>query len=152
MKSILPSLWSKDEHPFANLHKEVDRVFSDFSKDWPAANGIFGGAFPAIDVKETETGVDVTAELPGVDESDVDVSLSERFLTIKGEKKHESETKEKDYYVSERSYGAFRRTISLPFAPDADNVKADFAKGVLSVHVPKLVGAGNGEKKIKIGK
>lgn len=152
MKTILPSLWGSDEQPFASLQKEVDRVFSEFSKGWPAAEGMFGGKFPALDMKETETGVDVTAELPGVSEGDIDISLNDRFLTIKGEKKQEKEKKEKDYYLSERSYGSFRRTVGLPFAPDAGKVKADFENGVLTLHLPKAADDAKKEKKIKIGK
>ncbi len=94
----------------------------------------------------------VTAELPGVEEKDLDISIAERYLTIKGEKKHESKTKEKDYHVSERSYGSFRRTLPLPYAPAADKIKADFDKGILTINLPKPPELAKAETKIKIGK
>lgn len=92
---------------------------------------------PAIDVKETETGLTVTAELPGMTEQDVELSVDDDLLTIKGEKKSESTKEEKGWHVQERSYGAFARTLQLPFAPRAEDVTAEFAKGVLTVTVPK---------------
>lgn len=152
MKSILPSLWGGDEKPFASLHKEVDRLFEDFSKHLPASDTVFGGKVPAIDVAETDAGVDVTAELPGVDEADVDVTVNGRLLTIKGEKRAEKETKEKDYHLTERSYGSFRRTLTLPFEPDASAVKAKFDKGVLTIHLPKSKEEMKKATRIKIGK
>ena len=152
MKSILPSLWGGEERPFASLQKEIDQVFADFSKGLPAGTGVFNGKFPAVDVKETDDGLVVTAELPGVEEDDLDVSVADRYLTIKGEKKHEKETKEKDYHVSERSYGSFRRTLSLPYAPATDNIEASFDKGVLTVNLRKSPELAKAETRIKIGK
>lgn len=92
---------------------------------------------PAIDVKETETGLTVTAELPGMSEQDVELSVDEDLLTIKGEKKSESTKDEKGWHVQERSYGAFVRSLQLPFTPKPEAVTAEFAKGVLTVTVPK---------------
>ncbi|AXS39370.1 Hsp20/alpha crystallin family protein [Breoghania sp. L-A4] len=152
MRSVIPTLWGGEDKPFSSLHKEIDRLFDDFTKRGLPGAEMFGGKMPAIEVTETDGGVDVTAELPGVAESDIDVSINDHYLTIKGEKKQEKETKDKDVHVSERSYGAFRRTISLPFEPDSDKVQADFDKGVLSVHIPKPAEVAQKEKKIKIGK
>jgi len=138
MKSLIPSFWDKGvAEPFQSLHKEIDRVFNDFSKDLPAAFGKVGGAFPAIDVCETDQAVDVTVELPGVDEKDVEVVLTDRALTIKGEKKTESDRTEKDWHVVERAYGSFKRMIPLSFEAAPKSVEAHFDKGVLTVHVPK---------------
>lgn len=92
---------------------------------------------PAIDVKETETGLVVAAELPGMSEQDVELSLEEDVLTLRGEKKTETARDEKGWHVQERSYGSFVRTLQLPFAPRAEDVTAEFAKGVLTVTVPK---------------
>lgn len=92
---------------------------------------------PAIDVKETDTGLTVTAELPGMSEQDVELSVDEDLLTIKGEKKSESTRDDKGWHVQERSYGAFVRTLQLPFAPKAEDVTAEFTKGVLTVTVPR---------------
>lgn len=92
---------------------------------------------PAIDVKETETGLVVTAELPGMSEQDVEITVEDDLLTIRGEKKTETTKDEKGWHVQERSYGAFTRTLQLPFSPKAEDVTAEFSKGVLTVTVPK---------------
>jgi HSP20 family protein len=105
---------------------------------------------PAIDVKETETGLTVTAELPGMSEQDVELSVDDDVLTIKGEKKSESAKDEKGWHVQERSYGAFVRSLQLPFAPKPDEVKAEFAKGVLTVTVPKPPEAAKPASRIEI--
>jgi len=162
----LPSLWRSGREkgelmpgrdmwePFAGLRRDMERMFEDFSRDvgWgpPALAGI--GTAPRLDVSETDTELKIEAELPGVDEKDVEVVLSEGRLTIKGEKRQEKEEKKKDYHLVERSYGSFARSIVLPFAADPDQVKASFAKGVLSVSVPKPPEVKAKEKKIPIGK
>lgn len=145
MKSLLPSMWGEDrdrDDPFRSLHRQIDRVFEDFARGLPsltmpgeAAEGV--RLSPRIDVSETDKAIEITAELPGVEEKDVDVSLSDNRLTIKGEKKSEREEKEKSYHLLERSYGAFERTIAIPFDIDSDKVEAQFEKGVLKVTLPK---------------
>jgi HSP20 family protein len=92
---------------------------------------------PAIDVKETAEGLTVTAELPGLDQGDVEIALDDDVLTIKGEKKAETERDEKGMHVQERSYGSFARALQLPFTPKPDAVTAAFAKGVLTVTLPR---------------
>ncbi|HUB12371.1 MAG TPA: Hsp20/alpha crystallin family protein [Acetobacteraceae bacterium] len=92
---------------------------------------------PAIDVTEDAACYKVTAELPGMDEKDIEVALTDEMLTIKGEKKLETEEKDKEYYLSERSYGMFRRSFALPDGIDRNKVAAAFAKGVLTVTLPK---------------
>jgi HSP20 family protein len=162
----LPSLWrlgrEKGEllpsreiwEPFGSLRRDMERLFEDFSRDFgwgpPAAVGM--GMAPRVDVSETESEIKIEAELPGVDEKDVEVVLSDGRLTIKGEKKQEKEEKKKDYHMVERSYGSFARSIALPFEADPDKVKATFAKGVLNVTVPKPPEVKAKEKKIAIGK
>jgi HSP20 family protein len=94
-----------------------------------------------VDVAEMEDEIKVSAELPGLDNEDIDVSLSDDVLTISGEKKEEKEEKGKNYYRSERSYGAFRRDIPLPSQVDADKVDAVFQKGVLTITLPKTAEA-----------
>jgi HSP20 family protein len=140
LQSIIP--WKKEERslargrgdsdPFAQLHRRMNSVFEDFfgrsSSDlWGDAAGEF---LPRVDVSETGKEVRITAELPGLDEKDVEVTVTNNMLTIKGEKKVEKEEEEGDYYNSERSYGYFDRTIALPQGIDADNAKAKFKKGV----------------------
>jgi HSP20 family protein len=160
----LPSLWRSRRgellpgrdiwEPFGSLRRDMERAFEDFSRDFgwgpPAAAG--AGMAPRVDVSETETELKVEAELPGVEEKDVEVVLSDGRLTIKGEKKQEKEEKKKDYHMVERSYGSFARSIVLPFEADPNQVKASFAKGVLTVTVPKPPEVKAKEKKIAIGK
>lgn len=105
---------------------------------------------PAIDVKETDSGLTVTAELPGMSEQDVELSVEDDVLTIKGEKKSESTKDDKGWHVQERSYGAFVRSLQLPFAPKPDEVKAEFAKGVLTVTVPRPPEAAKPASRIEI--
>jgi HSP20 family protein len=149
---LLPSreIWE----PFGSLRRDMERLFEDFSRDfgWGAPALAGAGMAPRVDVGETESEIKVEAELPGVDEKDVEVVLSQGRLTIKGEKKQEREEKKKDYHLVERSYGSFARSIALPFEADADQIKASFAKGVLTVTVPKPPEVKAKEKKIPIGK
>jgi HSP20 family protein len=105
---------------------------------------------PAMDVTEDADGYKVTAELPGMDEKEIEVALTDETLTIKGEKKLEKEETDKDYYLSERSYGAFRRSFALPENVDPDKVAASFAKGVLTVTLPKTVAAKAEPKKVEV--
>jgi HSP20 family protein len=140
--------------PFGSLRRDMERLFEDFGRDFgwgvPAVTGI--GEAPRIDVSETDTELKIEAELPGVEEKDLEVVLSNGRLTIKGEKKAEKEEKKKDYHLVERSYGSFARSIGLPFDADSDKVKASFSKGVLTVTVPKPPEVKAKEKKIQIGK
>ncbi len=158
----LPSLWRSGRErgelasrdiwePFASLRRDMDRMFEDFSRDtgWgPPATGM--AAAPRIDVSETDAEIKIEAEMPGVDEKDVEVVLSNGRLTIKGEKKQEKKEEKKDYHLVERSYGSFARSIGLPFEADPSQVKADFAKGVLTVTVPKPPQVKEKEKRIPI--
>lgn len=138
--------------PFLAMQREISRMFDDVwsGKSLPAAFAGPGLMTPRIDVKETEAGLEISAELPGVDEKDIDLQLADDRLLIKGEKKLEKENKQKDYYVMERSYGSFQRVIPLPFAPAADAVKASFAKGVLTVSVARPPEAAAKVKKIDV--
>jgi HSP20 family protein len=106
-----------------------------------------------MDIAETEKAYEITAELPGMSESDVEVIASNGDLTIKGEKKEEKEEKEekkKDYYLSERRYGSFERRMQIPKGVDADKIEATFKKGVLTVTLPKTPQAQKPEKKISV--
>ena len=137
--------------PFASLHQEVEKVFEDFGRltpmRWPGAGEM---ADFKIDLSETDKDIRVTAELPGVDEKDVEVTLSGDLLTIKGEKKVEEERKKEDYHVVERSYGAFERTFRLPYAVAEKDIAAEFDKGVLKVVLPKPAEARAETKKIAV--
>ena len=143
VRTLLPSLWDRnDKSPagFGALRKEIDRLFEDFSKgfDIPGLTAAGGfGLVPDMDMKDGENDVTLSVELPGVDEKDIDLSVSGQAITVSGEKKSEKETKEGETLRRERSYGSFSRTVTLPFRIDGDKVEAKFAKGVLTITVPK---------------
>ncbi len=105
---------------------------------------------PVLDLYEEKDDIVVKAEIPGIDKDNIEVNLGDHTLTIKGEKKKEEETKEENYYRSERSYGAFLRTIELPKDVHADKVKATFKNGVLEVRLPKTEEAKAKEVKVKV--
>jgi HSP20 family protein len=138
--------------PFALFRQEMNRLYDSFFRGFelePFESRI--GAFsPHIDVTESDKDINITAELPGMDDKDIDVSISKDALTIRGEKKEEKEEKKKNYYHMERSYGSFSRTIPLPSEIDTDKVKAQFKKGVLTVTLPKTAKAVKETKKIQI--
>jgi HSP20 family protein len=96
---------------------------------------------PSMDVAETDKEIEITAELPGLAEKDVQVNVADNVLTIKGEKKSEKEEKDKNYRMFERSYGAFSRTLDLPAGINPDTIKASLSNGVLKVTVPKPAAA-----------
>ena len=103
-----------------------------------------------MDLVEKATEYEITAELPGINEKNVEIKLSNHMLTIKGEKSEENEEKEKDYFLSERRYGSFQRSFQLPEGVEVDKIDATFAKGVLTVKVPKTADARKAEKKISV--
>jgi HSP20 family protein len=105
---------------------------------------------PAVDIVEKDTAYEVTVELPGMDESNIELKLSNGALTIRGEKKEEKEEKKKDYYLSERRFGSFERRFQVPQGVDTGKIEASFKKGVLTVTLPKTHEARAQEKKIAI--
>jgi HSP20 family protein len=149
LRSLLPisrerTTPARDSYPLTTLQREIDRLFDDFTRGfgafsaWPTlATGPTVALMPSMDVTESEKEIEITAELPGLDEKDVQINLADNVLTIKGEKKEDKEEKEKDYRMVERSYGSFLRTIELPAGIDANAVQASMTKGVLKVKVPK---------------
>ncbi|OGR88942.1 MAG: hypothetical protein A2992_06870 [Elusimicrobia bacterium RIFCSPLOWO2_01_FULL_59_12] len=142
-------------YPLFSLQREMNRVFDNFFRGmdlWPFAQSEkeLETFDPGVDVIETEHEIRVKTELPGMDENDVHVSLSDRTLTIKGEKKEETEDKGKNYYQMERRWGSFYRSVPLPTAIDTAKADAAFKKGVLTVTLPKSVEAKKGEKEIPV--
>jgi len=139
-------------HPFSLLRHEMNSLFDNFFSGFgmePFETRL--GAFnPRIDVAEADKEIKVTAELPGMEDKDIDISLTKDMLTIKGEKKEEKEEKGKSFYRMERSYGSFSRTIPLPAEIDTNKVKADFKKGILTVMLPKTPQAIKETKKIQV--
>jgi len=163
IKSLLPSLRRRteaparreQEHPFYSLQQEMNRLFDDFFQGFalePFGEGEerYAVFSPSIDIRESEEGITITAEIPGVDEKDVEVLVSDDSITIKGEKKREQEDKGKDYYRLERTYGSFHRVIPLPRGINLEKVEAAFKNGVLSVTLPKSEEAKTQSKKIPI--
>jgi HSP20 family protein len=128
------------EHPFFSFQREMNRLMDDFfGSAWvPTAADPWAGTFlPNVDIKENDKELVVSAELPGLDDKDVEVLLTDDTLTIKGEKKFEKEDKEDNYHRVERSYGSFNRVIALPADVLTEKAEAKFEKGILSITLPK---------------
>ena len=141
--------WDDENRPFETffrdmdgLHKEMDRLFNDFWKD-AGRPGLMthgftrGEIMPQVDETEDDKAFHVRVELPGMGKDDVDITLNDGRLTIRGEKKREEEDKGKDFYRSERSFGVFRRVLPIPGDVDEKRIEASFEKGVLNILLPK---------------
>jgi HSP20 family protein len=151
----VPDVW----RPFRS---EMDRLFDRFASGFgfpslrrmfdiePAWRSSFSFSAPAIDMSEDGKAYKISAELPGLDAKDVDVSISGNTLVLKGEKRREREETEKNYHFSERAYGSFQRAFELPASVDRDKVSADFSKGVLTITLPKTPEAQKQQKKIEV--
>lgn len=152
-KSLMP-FGRRDvaEDPFTAMRREMDRMFEEMTKSFSLVRPAFGMGVmaPRVDMRETDTAVEIQAELPGVTEQDIEVQLADGILTLKGEKKQEREEKEKGYYLMERSYGSFLRQIPIPVEVEEDKVEAKFDKGVLSVVLPKKPETQTKTRKIEI--
>ncbi len=136
----MPTLWGPGgQDPFTAMRREMDRLFEDFSHHAPGAlEGRQGRLLrPAMDAHETEKALEVTVELPGVSDKDLEVRLENNVLTIRGEKREESRPERRNAHVVERSDGAFQRSLMLPFRADPGKVEAEFEHGVLRIRVPK---------------
>jgi HSP20 family protein len=129
-RPYLPSFFGRGDDPFGSLFREVQKTFENFSQRTPFAPFSADTLSPKIDVAESKDAIDVTAELPGVDEKDLDVTLANGMLTVRGEKRTERDEQDKDknWHVVERSYGSFSRSIPLPFDPDPAKVEAKFER------------------------
>jgi HSP20 family protein len=147
--------------PFSELgrwEREMERVFDDFigrrvrpvwgDRWWPGES--IGLSTPAVDLYEEKDEIVVKTELPGIAKDDIQVNVSDHLLTIKGEKKKEEETKEKNFYRSERSYGSFSRSVELPADVHGEKARASFKNGVLEIRLPKTEEAKKKEVKVKV--
>lgn len=162
MRELIPWSRSRDlepgqraEHPLATMQREMDRVFDELWRgldlpSWGRGDRI-GMIAPRIDVRETDEAIVVSAELPGLEEKDVEVTLNESTLLIRGEKKSERREKEKGYTYSERSFGSFERRIPLDIEVEGERVTAAMTNGVLTVTLPKSPAAKRKERRIPIG-
>lgn len=150
-----PDVWQ-------SFRNEMNHLFDRFSGfGVPTLRGLFDSdpawtyqssfsfPTPAIDVTEDDKAFKITAELPGLEQKDIGVTMSNGTLTIKGEKSYEKEEKDKDRHVSERAYGTFQRAFTMPEGVDTDKIAADLAKGVLTITLPKTVQAQK-QKKIEV--
>lgn len=139
---------------FQTIRDELDRMFHAFSlpeMSWRSGLPEFANTIGLrVDVAETDDEIQVTGELPGVEEKDVDVSLEDDMLRIRAEKRTEKDEKDKKWHVVERSYGTFERAIRVPSGIDPESVKAKFAKGILTVTLPKPPEVKAAAKKIAI--
>lgn len=133
--------------PFTQLRTEVDRLFESFPFRLPTLKMGRLATAPALEMSETDKNYKITAELPGMEPENVDVSFEEGLLTIAGEKTKEREENERGYRLSERSYGAFERVIELPSSADPNKIEAKFKNGVLTVTIAK-----DGERKSNVRK
>lgn len=138
------------DDPFLSLHRRMNSLFDDFFDGAPAPWGEAEGFFPSVDVAEKEGEFVVRAELPGVEEKDLEVTVEEKALTIRGEKKEEHEEERENLFRMERSFGSFHRQIRLSAPLDREKVKASFKKGVLKIHLPKAREALASSRRIKI--
>lgn len=155
-----PAAAESARHPLGALRREVDRLFDDFASglaSWPFGRRLFDQRLfeprlwdarsgrddaieinmPTVDIEETEKAYRISAEMPGVDEKDIEVTVADEMLTLRGEKKQSRDDKRKGYEFSERAYGLFERSFSLPSGVDASAISASFSRGVLSVELPK---------------
>lgn len=150
--------WEEEDQPFhafhremENLHREMNRVFDEMWRGTSRPSLVseapsFGEVMPHVDETEDDKAYHVAVELPGMDEKNIDVSLSDGLLIIRGEKKQEEEQKGKDFYRKERSFGSFRRVLPIPGEVDESKIEASFRKGILHIDLPKSAEA---QKKVK---
>src|SRR5215468_6166002 len=149
----VPDVWN-------SFRGEMDRLFDrfgfpslrrvfDIEPSWRSASS-FSFSTPAINMSEDDKAYKISAELPGTDPKDIDVSLSGDTLVVKGEKRQEKEEKDKNYHFSERFYGSFQRSFQLPLSIDRDKVAADFSNGVLTITLLKTAEAQKPQKKIEV--
>ena len=150
--------------PWRSMRTEMDRLFERFAGGWgmPSLRRMFDveptirneSSFsmpsPVVDITEDDAGYRVSAELPGMSEKEIEVVVSGDTLTLKGEKRQDKEHKDKSFYLSERSYGSFQRSFYVPEGVDRDKIAAGFAKGVLTITMPKTAKAVEQQKKIEV--
>jgi len=151
-------------HPIGSLRREIDRLFDDFAgalSQWPFGRrmldqrlfeprmmepsawreGLTEANLPPVDIEESEKDYRISAEMPGIDEKDIEVTASDDMLTIRGEKKHAREERSQGYELCEREWGAFERSFALPSGVDASRISAQFSRGVLELTLPKTAEA-----------
>lgn len=149
-KSNVPMSREEATDPFVSLRRDVDRIFEEAFNGFGRGLSAWSGASavtPTLDIADTDTEVVVTAELPGLDEKDFEVTLAGDILTIKGEKKAEAERRNGDAYYVERRFGQFSRSVRLPFE---ESIEAKYDKGVLTIRIPKPADAQRSVRRIEV--
>lgn len=151
----LPVRGEEQTNPFAELQRQMGRLFDDFFSDvglqpWRGLAGIESGFYPRMEVAETEKELLVTAEVPGIEPKDVEITVADGVLTIKGEKKQATEEKKEGYYLAERTYGAFTRAVALPVEVDEGKIEATYKDGVLKIRLPKAENQKARAKKVEV--
>ena len=152
-QDIAPRQEERVDHSVMSLHRDINRLFDDMFRGFsmpslPSIGRSLG--WPRVELSENDKEIRVTAEFPGMEEKDIEISLDDHQLVIRGEKKSETERKDKGYFVSERKFGAFHRSIPLPVGVDTDKIEAKFKKGVLTVTLPKTAESQKKIKKIQV--
>ncbi len=155
--NIRPFRWSKEAEitrpfvsPYGSLQKEMNKLMETFFSDSESPMVETAAFSPSMDIAEEEKGFWVHVELPGLSDKDVDLSFEKNVLRIKGEKKAETEEKQKNFHRIERSYGSFYRAIPFSTEIDESKIDAKFEKGVLNIWLPKAAAALREAKKIQI--
>jgi HSP20 family protein len=164
-KALTPYSGRYMDNPMLSIHQEVDRMFNDLMRGFalPAASlfGRGGDGLPSlssrwlrpdVDIAATDKQYTITVEVPGVDENDIAVEVTDDSLIVRGEKKIEKEQKEKEFYSVERSYGSFRRELALPDDADTGNIDAGFKNGVLTLNLPRKAQAQKAGRRIQVSK
>ncbi len=147
--------WGLARGPFrelARMEREMEDLFARFSREWPFARwaGEPRGWAPAVDMVDQKDEVVLRADLPGLEQKDIEVTVEGGMLTVRGERREEQEVKEEDYYCCERWAGAFARSLPVPPGVDAEKIKATFKNGVLQIHLPKTAEAKGKKVEIKV--
>jgi HSP20 family protein len=149
-KDSAPEAKSSQDNPIAALQRDMNQLFENFWNrighfDWP-----WGSGEAKSDVVEVDNAIEVSIELPGMELKDIEVTVSDDMLTVKGEKRIERKEEKKGYYLSERSYGAIYRTIPLPPGVDGEKAQASFKNGVLTIRLPQTPEAKAKVKRIEV--
>jgi HSP20 family protein len=158
-EEVLPVRRQPSEHPISALQRETNRLFEDFlrgswspfSSDLAPTGEVGGFGWPRIDIDESDRDFHITADLAGLDREDIDLSVGDGVLTIRGEKKHDNEDAGRHHYRRECFYGAFSRSVPIPADVDPAGISAKMKSGVLRVIMPKLEERASRDRKIPIG-
>ncbi|MDH3689425.1 MAG: Hsp20/alpha crystallin family protein [Gammaproteobacteria bacterium] len=135
-------------HPLATLRHEAENVFDRFSRGWQHFRSMINR--PRADASESKDDYEISMELPGMDEGDIELTMADGVLYMRGEKRHEYEERDRDYYVMERAYGVFRRAFQIPDDVDSEKIHAKFGKGVLTISFPRSIVAKKNRRKIRV--